>query len=346
MGTESRPDPAGLIAALERSGPEYNVFQALYLAEIASRFWHPQRNDYMLEQTGMRFRPYEMYVYPPKDIRAIERRNNELTFVLNFMGLYGVNSPLPRCYHEQVAIQQSDHGAGEVPLQNFFDLFNNRFYWLYYQAWKKYRYYLQLRDEPENKIAPRVFSFIGRVSPGQDRAQEARISRFRLLQFSGILSNRSRNKAGLHILLHEFFPKFQITIREFIPHWVKLSEVPVMGGKDPEKALKLGVNAIAGNAMLDYGSRIRVEIGPIDFADYLEFTPQAPQATLLCELLNLYLNDGLEYDVRFIIKSETIVSVAWNDRRLRLGSTIWLGKPRQATVNVDYSYEQFAKRAF
>ena len=346
MGTESRPDLTRVIAELERRGPEYNVFQAIFLAEIATKHGHPQRNDFVLEQTGLRFRPYEMFVYPPKDIRAIERRNNVLTFVLNFMGLYGINSPLPRCYHEQVAMQQSDHGAGEVPLQNFLDIFSNRFYWLYYQAWKKYRYYLQLRDEPENKIAPRVFSFIGRVSPDGDRAQDGPISRFRLLQFSGILSNRSRNKAGLHILLHEFFPKFQIAIREFIPHWVKLSDLPVMGEKDPEKAPKLGVNAVAGSSMRDYTSRIRIEIGPIGFADYLEFTPQAPQAELLCELLNLYLNDGLEYDVRFIIKSETIISVAWNDRRLRLGSTIWLGKPRQATVNVDYSYEQFAKRAF
>lgn len=346
MGTEPRPDLAHVIADLERHGPEYNVFQAIYLAEIATKHWYPQRNDYVLDQTGLRFRPYEMYVYPPTDIRTLAATDKILTFVLNFMGLYGINSPLPRCYHEQVAVQQGDHGAGEVPLQNFLDIFNNRFYWLYYQAWKKYRYHLQLRDDPENRIAPRVFSFIGRVFPGRGNTQAVAIPRFRLLPFSGILTRRARNKAGLQILLHEFFPKFQIAIREFIPHWVKLSEVPVMGSKDPEKAPKLGVNAVAGSSMRDYSSRIRIEIGPIDFVDYLEFTPQARQAALLCELLNFYLNDGLEYDVRFIIKSETIISVAWNDRRLRLGSTIWLGRPRQAAVNVDYSYEQFAKRAF
>jgi hypothetical protein len=50
----------------------------------------------------------------------------------------------------------------------------------------------------------------------------------------------------------------------------------------------------------------------------------------------------LEYDVKIIIHSESIVSVAWNDRRLKLGTSLWLGKPKQETVQVYYKYEQYA----
>lgn len=340
MGTEAGTDLAGLIADLEQNAPLYNVFQAIYLAEMASRHLHPERQDEKLEQTGLQFRPYEMYGYPSTDIRAFERRGDTMALVLNFMGLYGINSPLPRCYHEEVALQQSVHGPGEVPLQNFFDIFNNRFYWLYYQAWKKYRYYLQFNDAPDNKITQRVFAFIGRgpVTARRDTA----VSRLQLLPFSGLLSNRRRNKAGLYILLAAFFPRQQMRIREFIPQWVQLAETPKMGGPaNSKQAFKLGQYSVIGRSMLDYTSRICIEIGPLSFVDYLDFVPQGPKAILLKELLQLYLNDGLEFDVKFIIESASIVTVPWNDRRLRLGSTIWLGRPKEELVAVYYSYEQY-----
>ena len=337
MGTELGKHVDRLIADLEKHGPEYHVFQAIFLAERARQLRSGgQRKNDALDQAGLQFRPCEMYVYPPKDIRAFAHKDGVMTFVLNFMGLYGINSPLPRCYHEQVALQQSSHGAGEVPLQNFFDIFNNRFYWLYYQAWKKYRYYLQLNEEAENRTTQRVFAFIGR---GPETAKEqSQIRRFNLLQFSGILSSRHRNKAGLMIMLHEFFPRYKIRIEEFVPHWIKLAETPSIGGKN---GARLGVNAVAGNSVLDYMSRVCVEIGPMPFVDYLEFVPNAPKAALLKELLHLYLNDGLEFDVKFIVQSESIVTVPWNDRRLRVGSTIWLGKPKAEYVPVYYTYEQY-----
>jgi type VI secretion system protein ImpH len=134
MATENRENLDRLIEDLEKRAPEYNVFQAIFLAERISKKIHPDRDESQFDQKGMRFRPYEYYVFPPKDIRAFSYEDGILTFILNFMGLYGINSPLPRCYHEQVAVQQTVHGPGQVPLQNFLDIFNTRFYWLYYQA--------------------------------------------------------------------------------------------------------------------------------------------------------------------------------------------------------------------
>ncbi len=338
MEAELGQDFSRVIADLERHAPNYNVFQAIYLAELASGKLNPQRKDFGFDQTGLHFRPHENYVYAPTSIRSLEVRDGVMKFVLTFMGLYGVNSPLPRCYHEQVAMQQSAHGEGEVPLQNFLDIFNSRFYWLYYQAWKKYRYYLQLREEAGNKTTQRVFAFIGQSFGAHQ--ETSKIPRFQLLQFSGILSNRSRSKAGLQILLSEFFPKYKITIHEFVPHWVQLAETPKVGGKDGEP-FRLGVNSVVGRSMLDYTSRIRVEIGPMPFVDYLDFTPEGKKAALLRELLQLYLNDGLEFDVRLIIASESIITKPWKDKRIKLGTSMWLGRPKEEFVPVQYSYEKY-----
>lgn len=341
MGTEPGKKFARLIEDLQKNGPDYNVFYAIFLSEMVSKTLVPERDSEKFDQTGLKFRPYEMYVYPPKDIRAINYDDGVIEFVINFMGLYGINSPLPRCYHEQVAQQQDIREQGKVPLQNFYDIFNNRFYWLYYHSWKKYRYYLQLSEDPNNPTMQRVFSFIGQGP--QHKTDTAHINPFKLLQCSGILSNRIRNKAGLLILLKEFFPQFDFKIREFVPHMVKLAERPKLGKKYGEESIQLGGFSVVGESMLDCMSRIRVEIGPIDFDAFLEFTPGGKYARLLKQLIHLYLSDGLEYDIKLIIKTEGIKLVPWNDPRLRLGSTIWLGRPKQKLVEIDYSYEKFLR---
>ncbi|MFX0209887.1 MAG: type VI secretion system baseplate subunit TssG, partial [Candidatus Hodarchaeota archaeon] len=163
MASEIGKSFARLIKDLETNAPGYNVFYAIYLAEILSKEIHPDRDISKLDQKGLEFRPYEYYVFPSKDICSFDCKDGIMTFVLSFLGLYGVDSPLPRCYHEEVAVQQSIQGPGNVPIQNFLDIFNTRFYWLYYQAWKKYRYYLQLGHDPNNRTVQRVFSFAGPV---------------------------------------------------------------------------------------------------------------------------------------------------------------------------------------
>ena len=341
MGTEPGKKFTRLIEDLQQNGPDYSVFYAIFLCETISKTLYPDRDSEKLDQQGLKFRPYEMYVYPPKDIRSINYDNGVIEFIINFMGLYGVNSVLPRCYHEQVAQQQDGRETGKVPLQNFYDIFNNRFYWLYYHAWKKYRYYLQLSLDPNNPTMQRVFSFIGQGP--QYKKETGDINPFKLLQCSNVLSNRVRNKAGLLILLKEFFPQFDFKIKEFVPHMVKLAERPYLGKRYDETAFQLGGFSVIGKSMLDRMSRIRIEIGPIDFDAFLDFIPRGKCARLLRQLLSLYLNDGLEYDIKLIIKTEGIKCIPWNDPRLRLGSTIWLGRPKQKLAEVDYSFERFLR---
>lgn len=329
-----------MIEDLQKNGPEYNVFFAIYLAEIATAAFYDKRDAAKFDQTGLKFRPFENYVYPPTDIRAITYENDAFHFVINFMGLYGVNAALPRCYHEQVAQQQTMREKGTVPLQNFYDIFNNRFYWLYYQSWKKYRYYLQFNEALDNPTMERIFSFIGQGP--QHKRDVTKVDPIKLLQCSGVLSNRVRNKAGLLILLKEFFPSCSCKIREFVPHMVKLADRPIMGIKSDRESFRLGF-CILGASIQDCMGRIRVEIGPIDFDTYLKFMPGAPCAKILNRLLNLYLSDGLEYDIRLIIKTDGIKPLVMGQSTSQLGLNMWLRKPKKDHVQVDYPYERYSR---
>ncbi len=335
MGSGNRRDTSRITDDILQHGAEYHVWQAVWLCENITRKDYPDRKEYLLDQKGIKFRPHQHYDYPPRDIRSVSIENGEIKFILNFLGLYGINSPLPRCYHEQIAFQENILGEGNIPLQNFLDIFNNRFYWLYYQSWKKYRFYLYLNGGENNKITERINSFIGRGV--FTRNFSSGLSDFTLLKYAGVFSQRVRNKEGLRILLSHLFPHFKINVKEFVLHWVELADGPTLGSGN----LLLGLNSFAGRSTIDYQSRICIEIGPISFEDYLEFLPGSENAKKLNELLKLYLNDGLEYNLKFKIIADTIISVAWNDDRLRLGSTYWLGKPLIDFFDVNIKNEEF-----
>lgn len=343
METSIGRDSAGLdpqidklIKELVENGPSFNVWHAVWMAENISKKFHPNRKDYLLDQEGIKFRPFEKYEYPPRDIKKIHFDNGVITFILTFMGFYGVNTPIPRCYHEQVAVQQRTLGSGMVPLQNYLDIFNNRFYWLYYQSWKKYRFYLFLNNT-NNKIVERINSFTGRGI--FSKTQENTIHDFALLKFSGIFTQRVRNKAGLKIFLTYLFPNFNMKIKEYIPRWIKLSGVPQLGEQS------LGFNSYVGEYTIDYKSRICIEIGPVSFEEYLNFQPGTSRSNRLIELLKLYLNDGLEFDFNFVIKSATIDQVSWENEKLKLGSSFWLGKPQTGEVKVYLTYEEITSKS-
>jgi len=338
MATKPGKHFSRLIEDLKEHAPEYNVFYAIFLSEMISKKVHSDREEIKFDQKGLQFRPHENYVYPPKDIHSFDYQDEIITFILNFMGLYGINSPLPRCYHEPVAIQNKIHGSGKVPLQNFLDMFNNRFYWLYYQAWKKYRYHLLLSENSDNKNTQRIFAFTGQ---GLEKfSDDSLFPKFKLMRLSGVLCNRVRSKSGLYVFLKDFFPKFEINIIEFVPTMVKLTELPLLGNRYEERAYRLGDNSVIGKSVLDYMGRIRIEIGPMSFEDYLEFTPPNKKSELLKRLVRLYISDELEFDIKYIIRSKSIKSASFKDSSLRLGSSLWLGVPKQEEVSVQFPYEK------
>ena len=325
-----------IIKDLEKNYPRYSMFYALYLAEKLIRKWYPDLKLERFDQTGIKLRPYEHYTYYPVNIRGFKYHEKQLEFIINLYGLYGPDSPLPRCYHEEVSLQKKYHRKGG-PLQDFLDIFNNRFYWLYYQAWKKYRYYLQISDDPDNKSLQRVFTFIG-MGPEFSKDKPA-VNAYKLLQLSGILSSRIRNKQGLLILLREFWSQFKFNIKEFVPSLVKVDERPVLGSDDKEKVFRLGRFSLIGNRIFDYMSRICIEIESMDFDDYLKFMPGGSNRKLLQELLHIYLNDNLEYDIKCIVRTESIKKVKWSDKRVRVGQSFWLGTPEKDQVDLYLNYD-------
>ena len=185
-----------------------------------------------------------------------------------------------------------------------------------------------------------ISSFYGQGA--QFRSEDLPVSRYKLMQLSGVLCHRVRSKEGLLILLREFFVRFKIGIEEFVKSMVKVEVRPQMGAAYGENSARLGTHCLLGEWVADYTSRICIVIGPLEFEDYLSFLPGEKSSILLRYLLKLYLNDSLEFDIKLLVKSEGVRSVSWQDNRVRLGQSMWLGNPQSPLLEKYIPYEVYA----
>ena len=108
-----------------------------------------------------------------------------------------------------------------------------------------------------------------------------------------------------------------------------------------EDLIKIGISACL------LGEKVRYDGGhKLDrfikntLGQYLEFLPGKEKSNKLVEILQLYLNDGLEFDFAFKVKADSLVPVSLDDDRIKLGSTSWLGKPQMDYMKVYIDYEE------
>ncbi len=78
--------------------------------------------------------------FPVSELKAVEtseeRPDAPPTVRTTFMGLYGVDSPLPTGYIDDITQRREGHEA----LEAFLDIFNHRMMTQFYRIWRKYNY--------------------------------------------------------------------------------------------------------------------------------------------------------------------------------------------------------------
>ena len=326
MGAPPRRRLPALIEAVAAHGPGFEFFQALRLAE---RLWPGQAvpgsgldGRERLEQR-LRLRAAPEISFPAGDIRrAGFDDQGRLVLELAFLGLYGVDAPMPGYFLERVAA--GDEGA--APLRDFLDLFNHRFYVLFYQAWRKYRPHLQ----PPSSRQEHLY----RLAALSGHAAEARETPG--LAAAGLLGARVRGAGGLVALLRNFLPGSPVTVRTFVPSWVRVDGIGALG-----EGPILGDDTLVGDRVLDLGGKIEIHIGPVDAETGRSLLPAGSLGPRLAELVRAYLDPTLRFDVVLEIRAEG-GAVRLGDTDLVLGWSTWLGRPaRTRSLRVsDRSYRR------
>ncbi len=342
-------------------GFRFNFFQAVRLLQRLGQRHNPPRSpvgrkDGLPALEAVRFRAHQSLSFPPSSIYEIVRAGSKQPPAMSvwFMGLTGIHGELPRHYTELVLrLARDEDGPEQYLLREWFDLFNHRFIALFYRAWEKYRFYVPFeRGEAGDPEHPDPFtrcllSLLGlEPAPLRNRLHVscrrrqgprvwgevlARVNDLALLRYSGLLAPRRRTAVGLELLLRDYF-QVPVRVKQFQGQWLRLEPATRSRAGGAASDTRLGVNLVAGDRVWDIENKIRICLGPLRYAQFLELLPDRaaiPERKaffLLSHLVRLYVGPGLDFDIQLVLRAEDVPQ--WrmggtNGTAARLGWNTW-----------------------
>lgn len=326
MESEGGAAQPGLIQRLLQDAPRFSFFQVVQLLERARADAPRVGREGPASREALRFHPTLSLAFPGADVvsvRAAEDEHGSPRYHVEttFLGLYGTVSPLPNYFTEELL-----HETEETSLvRGVLDLFHHRLVSLFYRCWEKYRYDVQFRSAAQDEFSRRMLCVMGLgvVAPGAGAAVPAE----RLLRFAGLLGRPACSAAALERALSDHFDGLATRVIQWAPRWVSIPpEHRTFLGK---ASSRLGVDAHAGEEVLDRAGKFRIRLGPVGLETFLGFLPGEHGFRQLDELAKLFAKDHLQYEAEVVLRHEEVpdLHLVEGDVPVRLGQTTWLGRP-------------------
>jgi type VI secretion system protein ImpH len=332
--TNDGPAPSmlqeGVYQRLGETGHRFGFFQAVRLLELLFPESPPPGDLPQFAGAPIQMRPSTDLVFPATDIkRVLPRGKNQVEITVTFMGLYGVDSPLPFYFYDDLALETEETRAH----RDFLDMFNHRLYAFFYRAWRKYRPGVHHRSDGEDPHSRRFVALSGLGTP--HALDEVPIPPLYVAARAGLLGRQVRSAAGLKALVEAFLAGPDVTVIENVGRWVSIPSRTGVG----QEGFRLGENATIGEQVYDRSGKFRLRIGPMDVDQYLALLPGSDTASRLNALVDLYVPDFLDYDAELRVRSDDLPPTRLGASGARLGLTASLGQPDAPIVSrtVEYS---------
>lgn len=231
--------------------------------------------------------------FPIRIINSVNIDDNNMIHILvNYLGLIGVDSPLP-FYWSLIAQDVSDQAE---KVRAFLNIFQQRIYYLYYLSWKKHRIIIQ----HEQKNSP-FFQYLQAISGGILHA-EAQYE----FACASLFGQRVHNAFSLLTILNHFYKSKAIAVKQFIPQWICLSQAHCLSYGN----LMLSRNAVIGRRVLSVSQCLAIEFGPIHLQNSQSIIKNYVKVNNLLNVIKKY--SGLIYRIElkmhvFIEKHSSIL---------------------------------------
>ena len=297
-----------LIKQLEEKNRELDFFAAVSILE--EHFQREMADIDPLNSGKIQFYSDTATTFPPGDIAKIKTDNHGLIrFILSFMGLLGVTSPLPQYFIEY----GYRHEGEETAFSDFLNIFDHRLYVLFYCAWKKYRLVKRLSElDPSG-----LFQKIAFLSGIDERNLQ---KRKRMVAYTGILSGACRSAEGLRTVISDYFDAIPVSIKQWIPRWVAVDNPKKLGDNSV-----LGVTAMCGTHIRDTGGKFMIIVGPLEKETFETFLPDKPNIVQLRNIVTHYLTDPIEFDLEVKLKPSALIPAVLGENNAQLGITASCG---------------------
>ena len=210
----SRLKASGLLDALQGQVAEASVYRFCQLLEQALPGHPPLGSTTHPADDSVRFRPHPGMGFPAGELKHIEidplHPQRPATLRTRLLGLYGVDSPMPTAFIDDIAQRREGHEA----LEAFLDIFNHRIFTQFYRIWRKYSYPATFEAGASDATSQCLLGLIGLGIPGTARRIATPVSRF--LALLSVMRLPTRNAEGITALVTLLAPG---TTTRVTPHW-------------------------------------------------------------------------------------------------------------------------------
>ena len=244
---------------------------------------------------------------------------------VRFFGLFGPMGPLPLHLTEYARDRQRNHA--DPTFARFADLFHHRALLLFYRAWAQAQPAVQADRHDDDRFAKWVSALFGQAPSAARNADAVPDAAKRYV--GGHLARATRNAESIAKVLRQYFD-VPIRVEPHVGHWMKLrsADRSRLGSAMARRSAALGVSAVAGAKVWDRQYKLRVHVGPLSLAEYLQFLPGQPSLVELRDWMRQLLGFEMLWDLRLVLKGAEVpkLALAHTASRPALGWTTWLGR--------------------
>ncbi|MCL6742523.1 type VI secretion system baseplate subunit TssG [Kosakonia sp. R1.Fl] len=314
MGREAQSPYSRLTARLEADLNRINFYRFCQLLEKRNPDKSLMGSTSHPADDPVRFAPHPGMGFPVSELKAIEYDEDDGSkppiIRTTFMGLYGVDSPLPTAYLDDITQRREGHEA----LQGFLDIFNHRILTQFYRIWRKYSYPATFERGGTDNISQSLLGLVGLGIPGTAEHIATPVSRF--LALLGVLRQPGKTQEGIQALVSLLAPDTTVQVS---PYCLRPVEVSKPMGFYGDEDFLLDGNTPLGDEVLDANSQLLIALSTDNEQESQGWRPNGLLYQDLLVMLRVYLGWRFRAKITLTICSHLLAFMPLGE------GSFWLG---------------------
>lgn len=319
MERKSLSAPARLIAALGARLPYIHFYRFCQLLEQSQPDQPVIGSHWQVRHEPVRFRPHPGMGFPASEIKGLEVSqypHQPPTVRITFMGLYGVESPLPTHYIDDITQRREGYEA----TADFLDIFNHRLIAQSYRIWRKYSYPATFEAGGKDKTSQYLLGLAGLGIDGCADNIATPASRF--LALLPVMLLPGRTTEGMTSLVSLLAPDTQAQVWHHDRRRILLKKPLAMS---VHKSVSLKGCPVMGAYGTDVNSQVLMRLTSSNPKEVSGWLPGGDLHTDLMALLSVYLGGRLDVRLQLCVNRHLLpdatLSSKPNPASVQLGRT-------------------------
>ncbi|WP_338516798.1 type VI secretion system baseplate subunit TssG [Erwinia aphidicola] len=271
------------------------------------------------QDDAVRFSPWPGMGFPASELKSVEYSEDDAAAPkvrTTFMGVYGVDSPLPTTYLDDISQRREGHEA----LQDFLDIFSHRILTQFYRIWRKYSYPATFERGGTDTISQSLLGLVGLGIPGTASHIATPVSRF--LALLGVLRQPAKTQEGVQALVQLLAPETQARVS---PYCLRPIEISQPLGFYGEQDFLLDGNSPLGDEVMDTSSQLLIELFTDSESEAQGWKPDGQLYQDFLVMLRVYLGWRFKAKIRLTVSTALLPVMPLGEAPFWLGMSGVLG---------------------